>query len=51
MYRLRKNNINLYLTFDGLSDPLGESQIYPYLDSFKTKNEFHLISLEKKKNF
>ena len=48
MYQLKKNNINLYITFDGLSDPLGESQIFPYLDAFKTNNELYLVSLEKK---
>ena len=36
MPRKQKKNIKIYLTFDGLSDPLGQSQIIPYLDTFIT---------------
>ena len=50
MPRKQKKNIKIYLTFDGLSDPLGQSQIIPYLDTFITDDsDFYLVSLEKKK--
>lgn len=41
---------SIYITADGLSDPLGQSQIMPYLDSYLLKKEDHLyvVSLEKK---
>lgn len=42
------NKNTLYITFDGLSDPLGQSQILPYLTGI-AKNGFHItiISCEK----
>lgn len=41
----------LYLTYDGLTDPLGHSQIIPYL--LKLSSDYHIvvISFEKKKSF
>lgn len=47
MFQKKKKNIRIYLTFDGLSDPLGQSQIIPYLESFQSEDDFYLISLEK----
>ena len=41
----------LYLTYDGLTDPLGQSQILPYLIKLSLDNEIHIISAEKKDNF
>ena len=42
----------LYLTYDGLLDPLGESQILPYLfGSLKTTDQLTIISFEKRNNF
>ena len=38
----------LYLTYDGLTDPLGQSQILPYLIKLSLDNEIHIISAEKK---
>ena len=39
-----------YCSYDGLSDPLGKSQILPYLLIFKTFiHEIKVISFEKKK--
>lgn len=39
----------LYLTTDGLTDPLGRSQILPYIESLARLNHtFTIISLEKK---
>jgi glycosyltransferase involved in cell wall biosynthesis len=43
------NKNTLYITFDGLSDPLGQSQILPYLCGL-AKNGYHIsiLSCEKK---
>ncbi|MCW3076759.1 MAG: hypothetical protein JWO32_1368 [Bacteroidetes bacterium] len=43
------NNNTLYITFDGLSDPLGQSQILPYLTGLSGEG-FHItiLSCEKK---
>lgn len=39
----------LYLSYDGIADPLGQSQILPYLTGLTTYgHEFHLIGFEKK---
>ena len=42
----------LYLTYDGLTDPLGQSQILPYVYGLnKTqKLKFIIVSFEKKQN-
>lgn len=44
-----KKNIIIYITFDGLSDPLGKSQILPYLERIKFNYNLKIFSLEKKK--
>ena len=43
----------VYLSYDGLTDPLGQSQILPYLNGIKQKTGFNIliISFEKEKNF
>ena len=42
----------LYLSYDGLTDPLGQSQILPYVLGLEKKGyEFYLISFEKKEAF
>ncbi|MFY0607964.1 MAG: glycosyltransferase [Cyclobacteriaceae bacterium] len=42
----------LYLSYDGLTDPLGQSQILPYLKGLCTEGyHFHVISFEKQKFF
>ena len=39
----------LYLTYDGLSDPLGQSQVIPYLLGWrKMGHEITIMSSEKK---
>lgn len=38
------NKHTLYITFDGLSDPLGQSQILPYLAGI-SKNGYHIFIL------
>jgi len=44
---LHKNT--LYITFDGLSDPLGQSQILPYLCDIAANGfHIHILSCEKK---
>ena len=42
----------LYLSYDGMTDPLGQSQVLPYIIGL-TKNgyEFTLISCEKKEKY
>ena len=37
----------LYLTYDGLTDPLGESQILPYLKGLAEDYEIFIVSFEK----
>lgn len=42
----------LYLSYDGLTDPLGQSQILPYLRGLaKYGHQIDVISFEKKQNF
>jgi len=42
----------LYLSYDGMTDPLGRSQVLPYLIGLSEKGyRFHLISFEKKDSF
>lgn len=42
----------LYLSYDGMTDPLGQSQVLPYLSGLSKQGyEFHLISFEKKNKF
>jgi glycosyltransferase involved in cell wall biosynthesis len=42
----------LYLTYDGLTDPLGQSQIIPYLQGLtKHGYQFTILSFEKKERF
>lgn len=38
----------LYISYDGISEPLGQSQIIPYLKKLSHENDIHLISFEKK---
>lgn len=41
----------LYLSYDGMTDPLGQSQVIPYLMGLsKSGHQFHLISFEKNEN-
>ena len=45
------NNV-LYLSYDGMTDPLGQSQVLPYLIGLtKQGNQFTLISFEKKERY
>jgi glycosyltransferase involved in cell wall biosynthesis len=42
----------LYITYDGLTDPLGQSQILPYLKALSAKGyRFTILSFEKKERF
>jgi glycosyltransferase involved in cell wall biosynthesis len=42
----------LYLSYDGMSDPLGQSQVLPYIIGLSKKGfRFHLISFEKPDRF
>ena len=38
----------LYLSYDGMTDPLGQSQVLPYIIGLSKKGyKFHLVSFEK----
>lgn len=37
----------LYISYDGMTDPLGQSQVLPYLVGLSQVYDFHLISFEK----
>ena len=41
----------IYITHDGILDPLGQSQILKYLSNSKYNNQLFLLSFEKMKNF
>lgn len=42
----------LYISYDGMTDPLGQSQVLPYLRGLsKHGYEFHLVSFEKHEKF
>lgn len=42
----------LYISYDGMTDPLGQAQVLPYLIGLSKKGiNFHLISFEKKDRF
>lgn len=42
----------LYITYDGLTDPLGQSQILPYLEGLSLHGyQFTILSFEKKNRF
>lgn len=42
----------LYLSYDGLTDPLGQSQIIPYLEGLSLKGyHIHVVSFEKSRLF
>jgi glycosyltransferase involved in cell wall biosynthesis len=48
---IQKTNI-LYLSYDGMTDPLGQSQVLPYLRELSKQGyAFHLISFEKPDRF
>jgi glycosyltransferase involved in cell wall biosynthesis len=47
-----KNNKILYITYDGLTDPLGQSQVLPYLSGLQKKGyQISIISCEKPERF
>jgi len=45
-----KQNV-LYISYDGMTDPLGQSQVLPYIAGLSKTYQFHLISFEKAGNF
>jgi glycosyltransferase involved in cell wall biosynthesis len=47
-----KRNAILYLSYDGMTDPLGQSQVIPYLRGLSAKGySIHLLSFEKQERF
>lgn len=46
---MKKTNLVLYISYDGMTDPLGQSQVIPYLQGLsKFGYQFTIISFEKK---
>ncbi len=46
------SNKILYISYDGMTDPLGQAQVLPYIIGLtKAGYQFHLISCEKKERF
>lgn len=41
----------LYITYDGLTDHLGRSQVLPYLQGLSKSHEIHILSCEKRAAF
>ena len=41
----------LYISYDGMTDPLGQSQVLPYLSRLSKDFDFHILSSEKEENF
>lgn len=42
----------LYISYDGMTDPLGQSQVLPYISGLSKEGyEFHLVSFEKEDRF
>jgi glycosyltransferase involved in cell wall biosynthesis len=41
----------LYISYDGMTDPLGQSQVIPYLIGLSKKNQITIISCEKQDRF
>ncbi len=51
---IRPENLTnvIYLSYDGMTDPLGQSQVLPYLSGLSKEGfQFHLISFEKEEKF
>ena len=47
-----KRNTILYLSYDGMTDPLGQSQVIPYLKGLAQSGyRIHLISFEKRERY
>tara|TARA_R110002072_G_scaffold20688_4_gene74883 strand:+ start:41541 stop:42767 length:1227 start_codon:yes stop_codon:yes gene_type:complete len=47
-----KNKTVLYLSYDGMTDPLGQSQVLPYLKGLSEAGyDIHLVSYEKMERF
>ncbi len=41
----------LYLSYDGMTDPLGQSQVIPYLTGLSAQHSITLVSFEKKSRY
>ena len=49
---MMKNIDVIFISYDGMTDPLGQSQVIPYIEKLSKNNfKFHLISCEKPVNF
>ena len=50
LLNIKKKNKILYISYDGLLDSIGESQILSYLERLSKYFDFYLITFEKKIN-
>ena len=41
----------LYITYDGILEPLGQSQVLNYTEQLSLKNQIYILSYEKRKDF
>ena len=49
---MSEHKIVLYISYDGMTDPLGQSQVLPYISGLNKHGiTFHLISFEKPDRF
>ena len=46
--KIKKRNKILYISYDGILDSIGESQILSYLEKLSNDFDFYLITFEKK---
>ncbi len=47
---IKSKAVILYVSYDGLSDPLGQAQVLPYIENLTAKGyKFHILSAEKDK--
>lgn len=47
----KKENVILYISYDGLLEPLGQSQVLQYLEKLSLKYQIVLLTFEKKKDW
>ena len=40
-------NASIFISLDGMTDPLGQSQVLPYLQGLSAENKIFLVSAEK----
>lgn len=48
---MKKKDSVLYISYDGMTDPLGQSQVLPYLTKLSEEYDIHILSAEKEENY